>query len=432
MSLADPYLLVRGAALYFVAVSAAAIWVLRRPSARDAAGAALAWCWNLPALLALHLAAERMEWWRFDATGGLLLGMPVDLCLAWAWLWGALPALALPRVPLVVLAAGMLALDLVLMPLGSPVLEVGPTWIAGELAGLAACLVPSQLLARWTQRDERLAGRAVLQIAAFGGLMMFVLPAIVIEGSGTAWAQPWRRPVWQFNLMTQLLAVPALIGLSAVHEFVTRGGGTPVPFDPPRRLVTTGLYAYVRNPMQISGVLLLGLLGLVLENLWISAAGVMAHVYASGLAAWDEGEDLRRRFGQDWLVYRGAVRAWLPRWRPWLRNHLPPAQLFVAEHCGMCSEVGAWFARRHAAGLAIVPAALHPSGALTRVTYEPADGSTSVNGIRAIARALDHLHLGWALAGALLRLPVVAPAVQLLVDASGGQTRPVSRRTVAP
>ena len=37
----------------------------------------------------------------------------------------------------------------------------------------------------------------------------------------------------------------------------------------------------------------------------------------------------------------------------------------------------------------------------------------------------DHVHLGWAALGFFLRLPVVRPLMQLLVDASGGESRPI-------
>ncbi len=118
----------------------------------------------------------------------------------------------------------------------------------------------------------------------------------------------------------QCLAIPAVIGLSAVQEFVIRGGGTPVPYDPPKRLVTTGIYAYVRNPMQLSAVLLLCLLGLALQNFWLAGAGIMAHIYSAGLAGWDEDDDLHKRFGSAWTTYRRGVRAWWPRVRPWRRD----------------------------------------------------------------------------------------------------------------
>ena len=76
------------------------VWVWRRPTARAVAGAVLASLWNLPVVLALHLAAAHFGWWQFDARGGLLLGMPVELYLSWVWLWGAVLALAFPSLPL--------------------------------------------------------------------------------------------------------------------------------------------------------------------------------------------------------------------------------------------------------------------------------------------------------------------------------------------
>lgn len=421
----DPYLLVRGASLYLAAVATGVAWFWRRPSPRVAAAATLAFFWNLPALLLLNVCAARAGWWRFDAAGGLLLGMPVDLLLAWSWLWGAVPTVAFPDAPLPLVAAGALALDLVLMPAASPVVRLGPSWLWGEAASIVFLLVPAQLLARWTARGDRLVARALLQVIAFSGLLLFVIPSIAIDGAGGGWVNPWSRPTWALSLIVQLLAVPTVIGLTAVQEFVTRGGGTPVPFDPPQRIVTSGVYAYVRNPMQLAAVLLLALLGLVLHNLWIAAAGIVAHLYSVGLAGWDEHEDLVRRFGNAWTEYAGRVPRWIPRWRPSIPGGRPEARLFVAGSCGMCSEVGEWFRRHDARGLAIVPAQSHPRP-LRRITYESSDGTYSASGIEAIARALEHVNLSWAFAGFVLRLPIVASLAQLLADASGGEPRAVT------
>ena len=154
----------------------------------------------------------------------------------------------------------------------------------------------------------------------------------------------------------------------------------------------------------------------------------MAHIYSAGLAGWDEDEDLRRRFGADWDEYRHSVRSWRPRVRPWQFADRPPARLFVAGSCGMCSEVGRWFERRGVSGLSILPAEAHASRALTRITYEAGDGTYAVSGVPAVARALEHVHLGWAFIGSVLRLPLVGPLAQLLVDASGGEPRSLSYR----
>jgi len=425
----DPNLAVRATSLYLTVTGTIVLWLWRRPTPRAVAGAALACCWNVPIVLALNIAAAHEGWWRFDARGGLLMGTPVDLYLSWILLWGAIPAVAFPSLSLWRVLVIALAVDLVFMPAAAPVIRLGPSWLVGEGIGIAFALLPAQLLARWTMHDQHLERRAFLQIVAFTGLLLFVLPAIVIEGSRSSWVNPATHSAWQVSLLVQLLALPALIGLTAVQEFVTRGGGTPVPFDPPRRLVTTGIYAYIGNPMQLSAVVLLVLSGLVVWNPWLAAAGVMAHLYSTGLAGWDEDEDLQRRFGDAWTDYRRGVRRWVPRLRPWHRPDHPPARFYVSASCNMCREVARWFERRDVRQLEIVPAETHPSHALRRITYEAADGSPSASGIEAVARALEHVHLGWALLGFLLRLPVVCQLAQLLADASGAEPRPISSET---
>jgi hypothetical protein len=221
--------------------------------------------------------------------------------------------------------------------------------------------------------------------------------------------------------------------VSAVLEFARRGGGTPLPYDPPGRLVTSGPYAYVGNPMQLGAVLLLAGWGALLGSPWVAAGGVMAHLYSVGLAAWDEGGDLDRRFGPAFRAYRGAVRRWWPRWRPWPPSSLaggpPPARLYLARGCGPCSELARWFACRQPVGLLLVAAEDHLRRALERLTYDPGDdpgGALEEEGIAAFARGLEHLHLGWAWLGWALRLPVVRPFLQLLADASGAGPRPAA------
>lgn len=423
----DPHLAVRGGALYGVALLLGFVWWRRAPSRRLAEAALIASLWNVPALLLLHVAAMRFGWWAFDAAGGLLIGLPVDLYLAWACLWGALPAIALPRSPLWIVGAAAIAVDLALMPLCAPVVQLGSRWLIGEAAGVAIALMPAQLLARWTLEDRRLAARASLQVSAFAGLLLFVVPAMALDASGGSWHSAFERPAWYLNLTVHVLALPALLGLSAVQEFVTRGAGTPVPFDPPRRLVTSGMYRYVRNPMQLSGAVVLLMLAVILASPWIALGAGVAFVYSAGIAGWDEDEDLRRRFGPSWTAYRRSVPAWLPRMRPYHRANEPPARLYVSEGCGMCRDVARWFARRDARHLLVIPAEEHPSRALRRLTYEAADGAYRASGIEALARGFEHIHLGWALVGSTIRLPGIRPLVQLFADASGAGPRTIGR-----
>jgi protein-S-isoprenylcysteine O-methyltransferase Ste14 len=396
-------LAIRSLALLLPLLGAAAAWLRRPPSRRTAGAVYLATLWTLPSLLLVQLLAQRFGWWTFRFDGGALFGMPADLFLGWALLWGALPALLMPRVPLAATVALMMTVDLALMPLCAPVLLLGPRWLLGELAAAAIVLIPAQLLARWTARDEHLRRRVLLQVVLFSAFAAFFVPAVVMHTAGAP------RPTHIPWLLMQGMLVAAVIGLTAVQEFAERGGGTPFPFDAPKRLVRSGVYAYVRNPMQLATALLF----LMTANVWLMLIGAMSVVYAVGLAAWDEGADLAR-FGPEADRYARNVRAWIPKWRPHIEE---PATIYFAEGCDACSQFASWVRALGPRQLRFADAASYPTR-LQRVRYEAADGARA-DGIAAVARALEHVHFGWALIGFAARLPVARPVLQLIFDATG-------------
>ena len=420
--------LVRAMCLFVPTGAVLGLVVWRRPDVRTATGAFLASVWCFVALAALHGASRYFDWWHYQAEGGLFLGMPVDLLLGWSLLWGAIPLLTAPRAPLVLVAAALLWLDLLTVPLLGPLVTLREDWLIGETAALAVCVIPAQFLGRWTREDRCLPGRAALQMVCFGGLMLWLLPTFTLERTGGSWKPLLDLPRWQLSLIAQLLLAPAILGVSALQEFVQRGGGTPIPLDPPKRLVTSGPYAYVTNPMQLSILLLFAGVALVLRSPWVGAAAFMAWAFGAGLAAWDERRDMPARFGSAWQEYHRAVRAWVPRWRPWRPGSLPPARLYVAAGCDICSQLGAWIRRRHPSALEILPAEDYPDRTLFRLTYDARDGSPHEDGIAAMARAMEHIHLGWAVVGGTMRAPVVRQFLQLLGDAVGGEPRPAVRR----
>ena len=442
----DATFLIRASALYVPLGVTALAWLASAPNRRERAAALLATAWNIPALLAVHVVAGRLGWWSYGVSDAVVAGFPVDLYLGWAVAWGALPSILGRALPVGVIAAGAALVDVAAMPRLAPVVRLGTPWLIGEAVAIGACLVPAQLLAKWTRDDSRETWRAILQALAFGGLALGVLPTVILEQRGGSWSPLVTRTGWITGILLQLLFLAALLGLAAVQEFAVRGGGTPVPFDPPKRLVTTGPYAYVRNPMQLSAVLVMVGWGAILGSWWVAGAGLMAVVYGAGFAAGDEGGDLDRRFGGAWRAYAAAVRSWIPRWTPLDRRTLPGSAslggaiaaepgvptLYVAEQCGPCSQVRAWFEARHTIGLTIVAAESHPSKSLTRITYDPGDGTAESVGVAALGRAVEHVNLGWALIGMFIRLPGVCWLLQVVIDASGGGPKPVMRYCERP
>lgn len=420
---------VRFMGLYVPAVLAFLVVFLRPRQKRIFPAALMGFVWTLPSLLAIQLLNLQFGWWRFNARGGLLRGMPVDFYLGWAVLWGILPILSFGATGILWVSLAFFGIDLALMPACAPVIVLSHRWLIGEVVALALVLVPAQLFARWTLTDTQVRGRAVFHVLAAGSVFLFLIPEIVFAmRPGHRWDALLFQPAWLRNLELQAIALLGIIGVSAVQEFATRGRGTPIPYDPPKQLVVSGLYRYVSNPMQLSCALVISAWGCVLRNPWLAAAGIMSFLYGFGLAAWDEGEDMRVRFGRPWEEYRNNVRNWRPRFTPWHAPDRPAARLYVAETCGPCSEVRRWFESHGTIALQIVAAEDHPTRDLRRMTYDPMDGSEVDEGVAAFARALEHINLGWAFTGVVLRLPGMRHVVQVLLDASGLGPRSIARR----
>jgi protein-S-isoprenylcysteine O-methyltransferase Ste14 len=430
----DRSLLVRAAGLYVPILLATGLGRARMQTKRHVAAILAGLCWCLPALLVLQLCNLRLHWWTFHAQGGLLRGMPVDLYLGWAVLWGVAPVLSFPRQALWRTIGFLAALDLVLMPACAPVVQLSHRWLIGEFAAIVLVLAPAQLFSLWTWHATHLHRRALLWVIAFSAVIFFLLPETVFAitrrgdwrplAATTSWTRSLAR-----SLELQLVAVMGVMALSAAQDFARRGLGTPIPFDPPQRLVIAGLYRYMAGPMQTSGALALTAWGLLLRSPWLAVAGPLTFIYGAGLAHWHEDEDMCTRFGEAWLRYRHHVPIWRPRWKPWHDPDSPRPRLYIASGCGPCSEVRRWFEGRVPLALDIVAAEDHPTRDLTRITYDPMDGTAADEGVAALARGLEHINFGWAFLGACLRLPGVRALAQLVADASGFGPQLIQRRS---
>jgi protein-S-isoprenylcysteine O-methyltransferase Ste14 len=96
-------------------------------------------------------------------------------------------------------------------------------------------------------------------------------------------------------------------------DFIVKGRGTPAPIDPPKDLVVSGLYNYVRNPMYV-GVLLV-IIGHFLWfgfwNLLIYAAVVF--IAFNTFVTFYEEPNLKQRFGATYEDYLQRVPRWIPK-----------------------------------------------------------------------------------------------------------------------
>jgi protein-S-isoprenylcysteine O-methyltransferase Ste14 len=154
--------------------------------------------------------------------------------------------------------------------------------------------------------------RAITYATLFVGLLLVFLPARILESSGIV------RPATLGPLALAGIAVGvggALLALWCIVTFALVGRGTPAPFDPPRRLVVSGPYRYVRNPMYLGAGLALGGAALVYRSLalliYVAVFLVATHLF---VVAYEE-PTLARLFGEEYVAYRTRVHRWLPRRR---------------------------------------------------------------------------------------------------------------------
>lgn len=105
----------------------------------------------------------------------------------------------------------------------------------------------------------------------------------------------------------------ALLALWCVVIFAFFGRGTPLPFDPPRRLVTRGPYRLVRNPMALGVALFLMGSALFYESRAIFAFTALFLLVIHLLVVFYEEPTFRRMFGEDYEAYTRRVRRWWPR-----------------------------------------------------------------------------------------------------------------------
>jgi protein-S-isoprenylcysteine O-methyltransferase Ste14 len=95
--------------------------------------------------------------------------------------------------------------------------------------------------------------------------------------------------------------------------FVHRGGGTPSPTDPPRRLVVSGPYRYTRNPMYLAVLSAVAGEALYFGSLRLGIYAALLAVAFHAFVLLYEEPTLTRLYGTEYGAYRLAVPRWVGR-----------------------------------------------------------------------------------------------------------------------
>lgn len=110
-----------------------------------------------------------------------------------------------------------------------------------------------------------------------------------------------------------LILVGSGLFIYCFRLFKIFGKGTPVPIEPPKKIVQQGLYKYVRNPMY------LGYFAIVIgEALFFGAALLFVYavifIFSTHMyVVYSEEKYLEKRFGDSYVEYTKKVSRWLPK-----------------------------------------------------------------------------------------------------------------------
>lgn len=159
--------------------------------------------------------------------------------------------------------------------------------------------------------------------AIAGSAVFLVIAPGFVAGLVPRWISHWRFEPTFFGMhLFQFAGVP-LIALGVVGlldsfaRFAWQGEGTPAPVLPTRRLVVTGLYRYVRNPMYVAVVSAIIGQGLLLGNTPLLVYGglvwLLFHLF---VLAYEE-PTLRATYGPEYQAFCAEVPRWIPRLTAW-------------------------------------------------------------------------------------------------------------------
>lgn len=157
--------------------------------------------------------------------------------------------------------------------------------------------------------------------AILGSFLFLCAAPGIVAGLIPWWISGWERasPLFAYApvLGAGLIAVGAVGLLDSFGRFAIGGLGTPAPLFPTRRLVVTGLYRWVRNPMYVAVAALIFGQGLYFGDIRLLGYGFLAWCACHLFVLLNEEPTLRRRFPDDYPAYCAAVPRWWPRLTPW-------------------------------------------------------------------------------------------------------------------
>ena len=141
------------------------------------------------------------------------------------------------------------------------------------------------------------------------GIVAGLIPFLILgDAVNNIFAQP-------LTVHHYLGAIAFVIGcvilLTCIISFAVNGQGTLSPADPTKRLVTTGFYAFSRNPMYVGVTMILIGEAIVSQSEYLWTYSLFVFVAFNIFILLHEEPRLRRDFREEYIQYCQRVGRWI-------------------------------------------------------------------------------------------------------------------------
>ncbi len=149
-----------------------------------------------------------------------------------------------------------------------------------------------------------------------GASVKFPPPLVFVLFLFIAYGLHYFRAVEISSMSSLLYAGSVLVILGFIILFIAsisfkRAQTNIKPWKPTTRIISSGIFAYSRNPIYLSFCVVAIGIGLMVNSLWVTLSFIPSIVIIFFSAIKKEEFYLESKFGEDYLAYKEKVRRWL-------------------------------------------------------------------------------------------------------------------------
>ena len=154
------------------------------------------------------------------------------------------------------------------------------------------------------------ATKTLVQIVCIWSVALVVIPFVLLDSFGNAYSLNLGLPT---AMGAGLFLLASVLGLASAFYMVRDGAGTPLPLDQTNKLVVSGPYRFVRNPMAVAGISQGLAIALIFQSVALLIYSLLGGLVWHLVVRPFEEADMVTRFGESYLEYRSKVACWIPK-----------------------------------------------------------------------------------------------------------------------